>query len=910
MMIGDHNVLHLHQPQPAPARPVWRIPFPVDPEFIGRDTEMAALIEALEPGSRTVVNQTISGLGGIGKTQLAAHAAHAVADRFRIVWWIEAEHRTTIEASLQELGKALDFGKNPSTTEVLARLSSFEDAAEWLLIYDNAESPQSLRGLLPTRGSGVVLITTRYHDWPAWAPVFRLGPLSDEAAAQVLTKGSPSQAAQRIAEMFGCLPLALRQAAAQIEAGLPLETYEQMLRSRFVEAVGSAEPLPDYNHSVVDVVVLASSAAAAVEPESARLLLLLALLDPDRVDDGLLRHVPASDPLADPLVLARSIAALKRFSLVTEVEGATRAYAMHRLTQEVVRRTVGSDHAEVAETALRALNRTIGAESIPARAAVPAVAHLRNFIAVARRDHPQATVRLLTAVASRTIPERGALSSIVWAARTALDIVETDRSFSDSDLLSALMCVHRAEKRMSAIGSPMDTTPIRRAMAMELRREPEGSAALATLQLELAGTIAPQPRWRRPRPVVSRDALTEALELTRSAIGQWGDEEGRDAVQEARLLHASITGRLGQVDEALAEYSGAIASAENDGTLWRHRVTIAEEILAFGRIATARTVVQPWIAQPVSDGGFSAFLQRQIDDVYFACAAGRLDWAECLKVAESRRSSRMESFTFREDFASLRLMRTAFAGLERWAEVEKIDERLAREPGRRTLEMLHEERLQWEQRDTPFARELVTLLLLQEAQALTAVDWDSAVATFDRARSLVDGDAVTFHQLAEACLVMASKARPHSPEYVDECLDILARHPEGAPSLMSRAAELYVEIAGDYATAAKLEFSAAALEEQAHGRVFPTVAEHLSNAVRYSSGDHVDLLEEILEIAAVCVGEECPRWAGYAVDLAEALTTTDPARARDLLERAHRILSGAYGPGHSATKRAYRPEEA
>ena len=58
-----------------------------EPWLQGAGGLLAAVREALLSGDRAVV-QALYGMGGVGKTQLAAEYAHEFADSYDQVWWI------------------------------------------------------------------------------------------------------------------------------------------------------------------------------------------------------------------------------------------------------------------------------------------------------------------------------------------------------------------------------------------------------------------------------------------------------------------------------------------------------------------------------------------------------------------------------------------------------------------------------------------------------------------------------------------------------------------------------------------------------------------------------------------------------------------------------------------------------
>jgi hypothetical protein len=81
-----------------------------NPGFRGREDLLAAVRDALASGDRAVV-QALHGMGGVGKTQLAAEYAHRFAGSYDTVWWIACEQPELIGEQFTALADALGCGR-------------------------------------------------------------------------------------------------------------------------------------------------------------------------------------------------------------------------------------------------------------------------------------------------------------------------------------------------------------------------------------------------------------------------------------------------------------------------------------------------------------------------------------------------------------------------------------------------------------------------------------------------------------------------------------------------------------------------------------------------------------------------------------------------------------------------------
>ncbi|WP_454936060.1 tetratricopeptide repeat protein [Actinomyces oris] len=199
----------------------------IAPGFVkrqGQDELFDAVFARSEP--RTV----LTGMRGSGKTRLAAAvAARCEEDGWPLVAWINAASRKEILAGLYEfaLRIGIDAPKNIPLEVIVRRLLDrlrSAEAANRLFVFDNVENPDDLKDLIP-EGAGVrTLITTPRHlDWDGlgWLRL-TVGTFDREQSVSLLcehTGDTHREAADRIADALGDVPVAITQAAATARQG-------------------------------------------------------------------------------------------------------------------------------------------------------------------------------------------------------------------------------------------------------------------------------------------------------------------------------------------------------------------------------------------------------------------------------------------------------------------------------------------------------------------------------------------------------------------------------------------------------------------------------------------------------------------------------------------------------------------
>ena len=187
LLIGAHNTVTLGprqaealQPRltlPGALPPGSRLPLPRNALFTGRAQDLRSLQDfgGLGGGLGGAPAIAITGIGGVGKTQLAVEFAYRYGYRFRGVHWLDLRDPALFDEQVAACGAAMGLPRAPE--EDLAAYAARVIAA-WkadgprLIILDNLEDPTAARDILRRLQHPRLrlLLTARRAHWPpTWA---------------------------------------------------------------------------------------------------------------------------------------------------------------------------------------------------------------------------------------------------------------------------------------------------------------------------------------------------------------------------------------------------------------------------------------------------------------------------------------------------------------------------------------------------------------------------------------------------------------------------------------------------------------------------------------------------------------------------------------------------------------------
>ena len=279
------------------------LPRDIGDSFTGRRYEFRKLMNGARKAARTgkAYVYAIEGMGGVGKTTLAIHAAHGIIEEFPglfpdghlfldLCGFTPGKAALTPHKALRSLLRGLGVPNELIPARQEARESRYRTMLadkKSLLILDNAKDAAQVRPLLPGAAGCMVIVTSRESLLSLdGAPVLRLSPPPEAEAINLFrTIAGPHRvrpddpALKAIIKLCGSLPLAVQIVAARMSRRDSLQVTDILCELR--EAHGLLTHLKDKERNVTAVF---ETSLKHADPAERRLFGQLGLIPGDDFD--------------------------------------------------------------------------------------------------------------------------------------------------------------------------------------------------------------------------------------------------------------------------------------------------------------------------------------------------------------------------------------------------------------------------------------------------------------------------------------------------------------------------------------------------------------------------------------------------------------------------------------------------
>lgn len=337
-------------------------PYDENPNFIGREDELEQIHTRLYSIDGTGSQQRVfalTGLGGMGKTQISVKYAFKYRKDYHIVLLAHASGQSKLAESFSLFADKLGLGAGMSPIKAKQAVKDFLGSidAPWLLIFDNADTDDKIQLLdefWPCKSQGSILITSRDHTLVKRFTGMELVEMTKPNAVDLLLRLIQFEkdvlddadvieeeiAAEKIVKRLGFLPLGISQAATLIiNDSCSLASFlEDYTLRELVEDSATIQldsPRNGYKYTLRTVWNMNFE---SLTKDQQSLMKLMSFLDPDRIQlralkDGLLKPQGSDfDFISSPHKLSKCRAGLLRSTLVSQSRNG-RELRMHRLVQ-------------------------------------------------------------------------------------------------------------------------------------------------------------------------------------------------------------------------------------------------------------------------------------------------------------------------------------------------------------------------------------------------------------------------------------------------------------------------------------------------------------------------------------------------------------------------------------------------
>ncbi|KAH7130945.1 hypothetical protein EDB81DRAFT_129655 [Dactylonectria macrodidyma] len=358
----------------------FTVPFPRDEKFVGRDNILKELDDRL---GETDQRLALTGLGGVGKSQIAIEYAHRtrINEPQTSIFWVDADDVIRFVKGYREIAELMRIpGRDDPKLDILDLVRRWlcdENNGRWLMVLDNADDIQTfyattpddptatpLEKFIPRSPNGSILLTSRNETVARnlvenKTRIIEVEPMTKPDALRLfeamvatdLFLETDAKERKELVEALEGIPLAISHASAYIDAQrITLADYLELFRETednqvlllSNEDIKNSRRDPSSQHTVITTWQISFKKIQDTKPEATNLLALMSMFHGQEIPRDLVTHHMGK------VASINALATLMHFSLIKEHQRQDRqkkvSYDMHGLVQLSTRNWLQQHH--------------------------------------------------------------------------------------------------------------------------------------------------------------------------------------------------------------------------------------------------------------------------------------------------------------------------------------------------------------------------------------------------------------------------------------------------------------------------------------------------------------------------------------------------------------------------------------
>lgn len=317
------------------------IPFKKNINFIGRETKIQELKDKIEQ----IGIQVLTGMSGVGKTQLAIEYVYENEECYNYIFWIRSDTNSNLYHDYRAIGESVSvINDNDKDYEKCIKTVNkwLKDNNNWLIIFDNCEEYNQIESYIPHNKIGHIIITSKNPNWNKISNPIKLIGFTDKEAVKFLMKRTNIENdgyAEDLAYKLGYLPLALNQAASYIEENsINFKEYLELYKQYNLTIFDKNYDEKDYEYTVKNVWKISLEKIEKDMVFCIKLIKLLSIFSNEKIPNwiikgeynNLINIIGEDNEIID---YNKAISILKKYSLI---ECTDKYIYMHCLVQNVI----------------------------------------------------------------------------------------------------------------------------------------------------------------------------------------------------------------------------------------------------------------------------------------------------------------------------------------------------------------------------------------------------------------------------------------------------------------------------------------------------------------------------------------------------------------------------------------------